>query len=154
MDWLTIYALMFVTSIWSAMWHDASKGIGWHAAPSLGTTIIVWLIAPSSNQDSNLMWDTHSRNSFGPWVVMVFGGLNNQGMYLVILDSLLSMDILAISMARNWDRAALRMPPRVSWLSPMVIPLTWDLTLPKVWTSATNSTMSGRYCSSQGVEPV
>lgn len=30
------------------------------------------------------MCETHSRNSLGPWLVIVFGGLNNHGMYLVM----------------------------------------------------------------------
>ena len=37
---------------------------------------------------------------------MVLGGLKSQGMYFVILDSLLSADIRAISSARNCDSAA------------------------------------------------
>ena len=32
---------------------------------------------------------------------MVFGGLNSQGIYFVIFDSLLSADIRAISRAKN-----------------------------------------------------
>lgn len=42
----------------------------------------------------------------GTCVVMVLGGLKSQGMYFVILDSLLSADIRAISSARNCDSAA------------------------------------------------
>ena len=33
---------------------------------TLLAAIMVWLMAPSSSQDSSLMWDTHSRNSLGP----------------------------------------------------------------------------------------
>ena len=33
---------------------------------TLLAAIMVWLMAPSSSQESSLMWDTHSRNSLGP----------------------------------------------------------------------------------------
>ena len=33
---------------------------------TLPAPIMVWLMAPSSSQESSLMWDTHSRNSLGP----------------------------------------------------------------------------------------
>ena len=46
-------------------------------------------------------WMTVIVMDTGTWVVMVLGGLNSQGMYFVILDSLLSTDIRAISRARN-----------------------------------------------------
>ncbi len=46
---------------------------------------------------------------------MALGGLNSQGRYFDTNFVSLSPDILAISRARNWARAAFNIPPRVSF---------------------------------------
>ena len=64
-----------ITWIWSAIWQEASKGIGWEIFSSFKPYCNVWFTDPRSNQDNNRIWATQSRNSRGPWAAVLAGGL-------------------------------------------------------------------------------
>lgn len=61
-----------ITCTWSAIWQDASCGIGWLIMwPEFAPCIAVCVNEPSNSQDNNLIWLIHSTNSFGLKLIQI-----------------------------------------------------------------------------------
>lgn len=129
-----------ITWIWSAIWQEASCGIGWLATcPLLVPCRAVCVKEPSNNHDSSRMCPIHSTNSLGlKWyfniaMIRINGSdslylccvievVYSQGKYLVTARLSLPFP-LVISSAKYWATLHLIIPPKVSSFKPTFIPL-------------------------------
>lgn len=125
------------TWTWSAIWHEASCGIGWLIiCPVAAPWMAVCVNEPNSIQDNNLIWLMHSTNSLGlqkkvktpsdyateTTYVCCVEVLHNHGRYFII--ALLSLPFpLVISSAKYWATPHLIIPPKVSSFKPTLAPL-------------------------------